>query len=264
MSKPAGPPPTSTEVAQRVLALRVVIAYSAACPPRAELATRQAQWPVNEQRNFFEAAIQRRDQFRQRLREMGLAQFLTPKEIQILDSTIATMTDRQQIDAGWRVESAQVLMWALNLLLAIPSMDNIASKAILKLIPADSALFISQAELRPAEEIRQARDVAELWHWRSRTRQLMERGDKFPEASMRDGIQSFEDIIRVAAEKAAEDGVIPEPIDDDFPVRGVAYRDLSKKDWSRVRSISVERHFALNWLCGYAPPNRWDLTPTGT
>jgi hypothetical protein len=31
-----------------------------------------------------------------------------------------------------------------------------------------------------------------------------------------------------------------------------------------VKSVAVERHFTLNWLCGYAPGNEWDDTPTGT
>jgi hypothetical protein len=31
-----------------------------------------------------------------------------------------------------------------------------------------------------------------------------------------------------------------------------------------VGSITEERHFALNWLCGYAPDNDWDATPTPT
>jgi len=26
----------------------------------------------------------------------------------------------------------------------------------------------------------------------------------------------------------------------------------------------MERHKALNWLCGFAPGNRWDETPTDT
>jgi hypothetical protein len=55
-----------------------------------------------------------------------------------------------------------------------------------------------------------------------------------------------------------------EVIDEDFAVHGKAYRDLSPEEWSEVRSITLERHFALNWLCGYAPNNRWDETPTDT
>jgi hypothetical protein len=31
-----------------------------------------------------------------------------------------------------------------------------------------------------------------------------------------------------------------------------------------VSSATIERHFALNWLRGYAPGNEWDETPTDT
>ncbi len=45
---------------------------------------------------------------------------------------------------------------------------------------------------------------------------------------------------------------------------GKAYRDLDDDEWSTVSSIAMERHFALNWLSGYAPNNNWDETPTET
>lgn len=78
------------------------------------------------------------------------------------------------------------------------------------------------------------------------------------------GFQSYDDIARFAARKAAEAGTIPPCVEDDFPANGKAYRDLTAQEWSEVRSITVERHFALNWLCGYAPDNQWDDTPTDT
>ena len=53
-------------------------------------------------------------------------------------------------------------------------------------------------------------------------------------------------------------------IHDDFPAKGKAYRDLTADEWSEVRSVCAERHYALNWLCGYAPGNDWDHTPTET
>jgi hypothetical protein len=53
-------------------------------------------------------------------------------------------------------------------------------------------------------------------------------------------------------------------IADDYPAKGKAYRDLNTEEWAEVRSVTVERHFTLNWLCGYAPLNDWDRTPTGT
>ena len=150
----------------------------------------------------------------------------------------------------------------------VPAYDTQGDLDELKAVPHERIeWFIKSATIRPQTEIDRARDVAELWHWRSRTRQLVEEGRPFSadEPMMKAaGFRSFDDIVRIAAQKAHQDGVIPPPIDLDFPVKGKAYRDLTVDEWSEVRSITTERHFALNWLCGYAPGNRWDETPTET
>ncbi len=78
------------------------------------------------------------------------------------------------------------------------------------------------------------------------------------------GIHTYADVVRMTAQVAAKDGDIPACIADDFPARGKPYRDLNPDEWSLVRSISVERHFTLNWLCGNAVGNDWDRTPTHT
>ena len=78
------------------------------------------------------------------------------------------------------------------------------------------------------------------------------------------GYHSYDDIVRHVARNAARQGTIPTCIEDDFPARGKAYRALSKEEWSEVTSIAVERHYALNWLCGHATENKWDETPTDT
>lgn len=58
---------------------------------------------------------------------------------------------------------------------------------------------------------------------------------------------------------------MPAPVvDRDFAAQGKAYRDLTDDEWSEVQSISIERHLALNWVCGYAPNNRWEETRTDT
>lgn len=78
------------------------------------------------------------------------------------------------------------------------------------------------------------------------------------------GYKTYDDIVRVAAKRARQDGILSATVDDDFPAFGKAYRSLSADEWSCIRSITMERHFALNWLCGYAPGNNWDETPTDT
>jgi hypothetical protein len=52
---------------------------------------------------------------------------------------------------------------------------------VLKEIPTeDIPRFVSSAHFREESEIDRARADAELWHWRSRTRQLVEEGGEFP------------------------------------------------------------------------------------
>jgi hypothetical protein len=157
--------------------------------------------------------------------------------------------------------------WALKLASEMPPYDAPASeKAGLGTGPEGWAGFIARSQLRAAKEIDEAREAAELWHWRSRMRQLQEENRPFEpgEGLKKAGIHTYADVIRMTAEVAAKDGTIPPCIGGDFPVCGKAYRDLRADEWSRVRSITMERHYALNWLCGYAPEKDWDRTPTHT
>ncbi|MEP0845715.1 MAG: DUF4272 domain-containing protein [Phycisphaerae bacterium] len=259
--------PTLPEVANRLLVLTYVIGRSVKSPPPDVLESMLKKWGPAEVEKLRRNEDNRRDALVERLRNIGLWRHASPKEKAILRSTWLTMTNQQRIDASWRLESAQVLMWALGMLPNLPAYDAAAEPDILKQVPFDDLpALVQSAAMRSAAEIDAARDVAELWHWRSRTRELIERGERFratPEL-IAAGIGSFDDIIRVTAKTAAAEGLFPACIEDDFPICGKAYRDLAEAEWSNVRSITAERHFALNWLCGYAPGNQWDKTPTNT
>ncbi|GAG45880.1 unnamed protein product [marine sediment metagenome] len=107
----------------------------------------------------------------------------------------------------------------------------------------------------------------ELWNWRSRTRWLIEDGqapDFKGTPAEEQGFRTFDDIVRHTAKLATQEGTLDKIIDEDFVVFGKPYRDLDSEEWNTVRSITEERHFALNWLCGYAPGNCWDETSTDT
>jgi hypothetical protein len=226
-----------------------------------------ASWGADERAEFERLGEAQRGEFWRALREAGLWPHLSPLERAHAESTIATMTERQQMDASWRIEAAQTLMWALGMLSELPPYDTAASHDLLQQIPSrEVEAFVQSAALRDPADLDAARDTAELWHWRSRTRQLIERGDAFPDDPQMKaaGFQSYDDIARFAARNAAEQGTIPPCIGDDFPAKGKAYRDLTPEEWSEVGSITVERHFALNWLRGHAPNNQWDETPTDT
>jgi hypothetical protein len=113
--------------------------------------------------------------------------------------------------------------------------------------------FRKLVHLRPANAIESARGTAELWHWRSRTARIQDEGLRQP-----DGVD-FPEIIKMVAGKAYQNGDIPKPVEDDFPAFDKPYAKLSQEEHSRATSIAAERHYALNWLCGYA--GDWDETP---
>ena len=70
---------------------------------------------------------------------------------------------------------------------------------------------------------------------------------------------TFEDVIRRAAASAAASGLLHAAVLDDFDCGGIPYS--AKPDWPNAASTAMERHYALNWLCGGGP---WDEVHTDT
>jgi hypothetical protein len=259
--------PTATEAAGRLVILKYVVAYALGAPPRDMLAQMSGGWSPAERSAFEKEGQARRDAFWRPIREAGLWSSMSPRERELAGTTLGTMTHQQQVDATWRIESVRALAWALGLLEALPHCDVQAEPELLKTFATgDIGHFLNTAALRDAETIERERSLAELWHWRSRTRQLVEDGQTLrPSEPMKGvGLNTFDDIVRLTAREAAKNGRIPPAIEEDFPARGKAYRHLSAEEWAQVRSVTMERHFTLNWLCGHAPKNRWDETPTDT
>jgi hypothetical protein len=260
------PRPSAADAACRLLLLHHGIVYALTAPPRYLLEEAMPKWSDADRRKFAEDAVAQRDEFWGELRRSPLWDSASPVERELAESTFVDMTAQQQVNASWRIESAQALMWALGMIPELPAYDVMASQDLLQFAADVGPDFLMKSRLRDAAEIESARSLAELWHWRSRTRQLSEEGAIFPSAEkMKEaGFGGFDEIVRVTARRVAEEGRIPACIDDDFPVFGKAYRDLSAEEWATTRSITVERHFALNWLSGFAPGNAWDETPTDT
>ena len=260
-------PPTAGGVAMRLQVLKCVAAYSYVTPPREAVETLKSKCSASEAPAFEKKLAEMRNEFWNKARAAGLWEVMSAKECTFAETTCLTMTDRQRMNASWRIESVQILLWALNLIPEIPPYDQDCKPEILKKVPTGSvSAFAAGARLREADVLQKARDLAEFWHWRSRTRELIEDNTELkatPEMSAA-GMNSFDDIVRISAKSAFEKRNLPQLINGDFPALGKAYRDLTSDEWSMVQSITLERHFALNWLCGYAPNNEWDETPTDT
>jgi hypothetical protein len=191
------------------------------------------------------------------LRRENLADALSARERALISKSVADWSARETIDASWRSESVGVLLWALSAFDEMPAYDR-RFETLPTLVPllAPTAEFRGRAHLRSPEEIAEARERAELWHWRARTRRLQEGGG--PEGEIHD----LDAVARQCAAFAYAERRIPEPIDGDFPAYGKAFRALDPDEYSAVTWTAAERHYALNWLCGYA--SDWDSVPTET
>ena len=155
------------------------------------------------------------------------------------------------MDAIWRGEALGTLLWALQLL-ELPAYDQ----------PFDAeqvaAVELDDADLRDGEEIELERDSARLWHWRARTTSLQAAGAlELPER-----YATFDELIAATAMRGYEQGVLPAPMRGDFRAYGKVYRHLAPEQHAEAHSIAVERHHALNWLCGAG--ETWDDVPLDT
>jgi hypothetical protein len=175
----------------------------------------------------------------------------------LLAKALGTWVEQELRDASWRNEAYGTVLWALGQIPVIPPYDQQfedTDQCIEWLEPATEVL--ARMRLRPAAEIARARKVAELWNWRARTTRLQHQQWRLAKR------HNLPAVIRRAAHLAHEHGDLPPPMKDDFPAFGKPYARLSSKEHSEAESIATERHFALNWLCGYSED--WDSTPTDT
>jgi uncharacterized protein DUF4272 len=256
-------PPSAKDVTLRALALREIVAHAMSMhAPDARKAFRE-KWPKEEwAKHVRDVSAQSAPRFK----DIGrLGAKLSPWEERFSVTTLDPVTDQQQIEASWRVESLRIMLWALGVEQELLAHDQSQDHGLIKTWPdGDFIRFRSKAKLRDRAEIEKARGVAELWHWRSRTRKLAEQGFAPTSIPGSSDMPTLDGIARHAAKTAHEHGDIPQPVEGDFPFMGKAYRDLDRNEYSFATSLAMERHYALNWLCGSAPGNRWDETPTDT
>jgi hypothetical protein len=164
--------------------------------------------------------------------------------------------DPAVVDAIWRGEALGTLLWALQLL-ELPAYDQPFDAEEVAATQLDEA-DLRDTALRDAEEIELERDSARLWHWRARTTSLQAAGAlELPER-----YATFDQLIAATAMRGYEQGVLPAPMRGDFRAYGKVYRHLSPEQHAEAHSIAVERHHALNWLCGAG--GTWDDVPLDT
>lgn len=247
--------------------LKYVVAHAVTTPPPDALAELFSNWPESDRRSFDETCRTQAEGIIATMNSLGLWKHTSPFERAFLQSYGSTMETYSRMAAGWRLECVGAICWALGILDEFPRIDAECSTDLLASIPLKKVgLFSRCPSLRGKQEIAKMRDQMEFWHWRVRTRRLIEEGHSLPSNDdlKAAGMETYDDIVRVSAKLGYEKGSLSEILDEDFVFLGKPFRTLSSEEYQNATSIIMERHYALNWLCGHAPGNRWDDTPTDT
>lgn len=255
--------PSAEDVVDRLLVLRTLVIYAYATPP-IDVRDKSLAGASSQERQDFEKSLESsKEKIITSLKDTKLWDKISPNEMIFLNTPVLSITQQQIINIIWRMESVMCLMWSLNLIKDIPLFDQQQSPDLLNKIPIDNlASFRKEAKLRPESEIMEFQSMAEMWHWRDRTRELQEKNTPI---ILPEGVKNLDEVVRSVCKSILEQGkkFIP-VIEEDFLAFNKPYRDLDINQYSEVKSISIERHFALNWLCGFSAKNDWDSTPTDT
>jgi len=258
--------PTKKEALARLLVLKHVVVYAMSAPDRPDAKGLFGRWFSKEVREYDKMCRTIGDAVLTMMKEDGLMRYSTPIEQEFLEGFGSGMREYSRVAAGWRAEGMAMLRWALGDFTEWPSLEKVFGPEIVGDLPSGREALDTGPDLRSEEEINKKRDLIELWHWRVTTRRCIEEGYSFnfPEEMKQKGFGSFDDVVRFIAKEALKTGQLPEIRDEDFVYLGKPFRDLPEDEYNQAASIIMERHYALNWLCGYAPGNRWDETPTDT
>lgn len=183
--------PDARDVAARAMILKHVVVHGLSKPPREMLVKMMKSWPQDDQERFPRDVQWQCMQFWARLG--ALQSEMSPWEQAFARTTSLDMSDQDQINASWRVEAFQVVLWALKLIPELPPYDMKADHALMKShARGEPQEFLRTASLRDSAEIDRARNVAELWHWRSRT--AIDRGRSVLSQSRLDESKGIQDL----------------------------------------------------------------------
>ncbi len=168
-----------------------------------------------------------------------------------LDRLPQAGSDPAVVDAVWRGEALGTLLWALQLVELPPYDRPFATGELLAAEP-------ESGRLRDGEELELERESARLWHWRARTADVQSAGD----VELPQRYATFDQLIAATAMRGYEQGLLPAPMRGDFRAYGTVYRQLPPEQRAEAHSLAVERHQALNWVCGEG--DSWDEVPLDT
>ena len=221
-------PPTPERVARRLLALTAVAAratveldHSQGVEDLEDIPARIAEW-VNE---------------------LGISDELEPQEWKVIQRPVGGLEQSDFINAMWRVEGAAVLAYALKLhdlpaydeLIVPPELYDSVGLLNVEL----GAELLAHPDLCDEDELQGLQEHLLALHWRVRDFSLRPEAMDFVAFSRDCWFGSF-DLTNFRV------------LNGDLAIGDVPIAEAEPEDVSRVNSIAMERHLAINWLHGYS------------
>jgi len=111
--------------------------------------------------------------------------------------------------------------------------------------------FVATLSFQPEEDIAALREAAELWMWRSAIDDEL----RSARGQAREEIRA---TVREVAHEADQAGLLGSA-NGDFLVDREPYHRVDDETKAIIAEISLQRLWALNWLCGYG--DSWDDVP---
>ena len=245
--------PTAKEITARLILLSQIQAHC----------TTYLDSPTQEEADVIHRALLAN------LHDHGLWEYATTEEIKLLKSNPLAIDFECAQSTFFSMNAQAVFAWCLGMIDGLPPYDTAISDQDASYSgefidhlpnPEHFELVASNFNRRSNGEIERARTDAESWHWRSRTLEY-QRSKPIAKSSTKSKV--FQERVREASQSCVSDGMFV-AIDDDFPAFGKPYFLLDDAEWRKIRVITEQRHKALNWVCGLAPENNYDETPTDT
>ncbi|MBI3620859.1 MAG: hypothetical protein HY208_01530 [Nitrospirae bacterium] len=182
------------------------------------------------------------------LEREGLHTFLSESERGLVVMPLGHWQTDLVEAVGWRLEPLGIFAWALSLIKTLPPYDRRFSQddLLMRLKIGKPLQPPATLHLRSAGELQAAHRTARLWEWRAQAAQRPMGADQ-PDPMNPDGHPTS---IAAQAAGAWKEGLLPEPIGEDFPAFGRAYASLSRQQIDLLAAIAEQRAAALGWLCG--------------
>jgi hypothetical protein len=175
----------------------------------------------------------------------SLADKLTDDERALLTRPVGSWPDDAVVGASWRIEALAVLLWAMSRLDPLPALWAPAvADDVWSAVPLFATVdeLLDGVSLRADDEVDRVRRGAGVWRWRART-ELLHRAGVEPDSG-----EAYDVMVRRAADRAVEAGLVPNVIDGDFGTPDAALRDLDDEALRALASATLEREHAVVWL----------------